>query len=174
MYLGYLDKVELIERSPYQGKENDPKEPAFRWSFAFVDSDAEGKVIGPKQWLNPETNESAPIVVNKTTGINYGGKRAGLTAMVNALVGFEVPGEEAKRLDLEKLIGTFVNIVLTSQPNDAGEPRNQIAEIKRADGKILNLGTGTYLIPIFNAAETDPFIDTQASETAGSEDTKTE
>ena len=147
MYLGYLDKVELIERSPYQGKENDAKEPAFRWSFAFVDSDAEGKVIGPKQWLNPETNESAPIVVNKTTGINYGGKRAGLTAMVNALVGFEVPGEEAKRLDLEKLIGTFVNIVLTSQPNDAGEPRNQIA---------------------------DPFIDTQASETAGSEDTKTE
>jgi hypothetical protein len=163
MYLGYLDKVELIERSPYQAKENDPKEPAFKWSFAFVETDAKGKVIGQKEWLDPDSGEQAPMVVNKTTGINYGGKRAGLTAMVNALVGFEVPQTEAKRLDLEKLVGTFVNIVLTSQPNDAGEPRNQMAEIKRADGKILNLGTGTYLIPIFNAeATTDPFDDPSA------------
>jgi hypothetical protein len=111
-------------------------EPKFRWIF---------------ETIKERTSEGEPFQFRKFTGVKYGNEKATLTLLINGV--FERPFQpfEWPRVDLEKLIGQTVKVMVTLEMKESRE-FNGVTTVSRPRGKKFD--NGAYMDAIGAPAST--------------------
>lgn len=137
IYQCAITEIKVIERTPY-GKENsDEKENAIRFEFtAFSKNNETGK---NEPLYLPDIDAERPVNFNIVTGMNFGGKKASLTKLINSIVGRPVTTDEMKTVNIAALSGQHMELLISEEPTDSGEIKNKIQSVKRISKEVLDL-----------------------------------
>lgn len=80
--------------------------------------------------LEETDDKGNPYRFSRKTGTNYGGSRAGLTILVDSMMGRHLTPDEFRDLDLDELKAQKWKVMVQALKGDDGKPYNAIASVK--------------------------------------------